>query len=114
MELPSGDTGEAGKVKLLQLVGLARRAGYAVVGTSAVKEALRRTELNVIVLATDASENAIRRVQGTMDDAGVTVVSCATRQELGRAVGRPEAVIVGIRDRGLASRIAGHATEIAK
>ena len=93
---------------------MARRAGYAVVGTPAVKEALRRNELEVVLLATDASENAARRVQGALEESDVTALACTTREELGRAVGRPDAVIVGIRDRGLGCRIVTQAGEIAK
>ena len=70
-----------------------------------MKEALRRDELEVVLLATDASENALRRVQGTIAESRAHVARCATRAEMGRAVGRPEAVVVGVRDRGLGSRI---------
>jgi ribosomal protein L7Ae-like RNA K-turn-binding protein len=110
----SHETYEGRVQKVLQLLGLARRAGYAVVGTQAVKDALRRDELEVVLLATDASENALRRVQGTIEAATVSVSRCATRAELGRAVGRPEAVIVGVRDRGLGSRISKESEAIGE
>lgn len=84
------------------------------IGTQAVKDALRRDELEVVLLATDASENALRRVQGAIAASTVRVARCATRAELGRAVGRPEAVIVGVRDRGLGSRISEESGEIVE
>ncbi len=92
---------------LLQLVGLARRAGFAVVGTQAVRDAARRGELSVVVVAEDATENARKRIRGLMESSELQVVTRGTRSSLGRAVGRSEVVVVGIRDRGLGSRIVG-------
>ena len=92
--------------KVLQLIGLARRAGHAVVGTDAVRVAGRRGELSAVVVAEDATENARKRLQGLLSDPDIGAVTCGTRAALGRAVGRSETVVVGIRDRGLGLRIA--------
>lgn len=92
--------------RVLQLIGLARRAGHAVVGTDAVRVAGRRGELSTVVLAGDATENARKRLSGLLSDPDVRTVTCGTRAVLGRAVGRNETVVVGIRDRGLGLRIA--------
>ena len=91
---------------VLQLVGLARRAGYAVVGTQAVRVAARRGELSVVIVAEDATENARKRMRGLALEPKLEVVTFGTRSGLGRAVGRRQAVVVGIRDRGLGFRIA--------
>lgn len=91
--------------RVLQLLGLARRAGHAVVGTQAVKDAADRGELTVVIVAGDATANAWRRLEGTVGDGRVPVVSCGTRESLGRAVGRGGAVVAGVRDRGLGERI---------
>ena len=98
---------EASERRVLQLVGLARRAGHAVLGTEAVRQAGRRGELSAIVLAEDATETAGRRLRSVLGDPDVPVVTCGTRQALGSAVGRPQAVVVGIADAGFATRIAG-------
>ncbi len=76
--------------QVLQLVGLARRAGRAVAGTQAVRDAGRRGELAAVLLAEDATDNAL---------------TCGTRETLGNAVGRKGAVVVGIADPGFARRI---------
>lgn len=91
---------------VLQLVGLARRAGYAVVGTQAVRVAARRGELSVVIVAEDATENARKRMRGLTLEPKLEVVTFGTRSGLGQAVGRRQAVVVGIRDRGLGFRIA--------
>ena len=105
MAPPSPGTEDRSDVKTLQLVGLARRAGRAVAGTQAVRDAGRRGELRLILVAGDVTENARRRVSGVLADPAVEVVECATRQTLGRALGRQGVAVVGITDTGLASRI---------
>ena len=92
---------------MLQLVGLARRAGFAVVGTRAVRDAARRSEISVVVVAEDATANARKRMHGLLVEPDIEVVACGTRSDLGRAVGRQEAVVVGIRDSGIGRRIVG-------
>lgn len=108
----SGGASEDPHRAVLQLVGLARRAGHAVVGTQAVRDAARRGELAAVVVAADAAENAHKRLQGLYREPEVAVVTCGTRGELGSAVGRGETVVVGIRDRGLGLRIAAVAEAI--
>jgi len=95
------------QAQALHLVGLARRAGRAVVGTQAVRDALNRGEVRVVMLADDAAPNAQRRISGLAHRARVPVVCCGSRETLGRAVGREGSVVVGVTDGGLANRIAG-------
>jgi len=107
VELEGAGPGADRDRSVLQLVGLARRAGFAVVGTRAVRDAARRGELRVVVVAEDATENARKRLRGMLEMSDLEVVTRGTRIGLGRAVGRPEVVVVGIRDRGFGSRIVG-------
>ena len=89
----------------LNLVGLAHRAGRLAVGTHAVKDAARQGELNAVVFARDATDNAKERVLPLLKACGVPVAICDSAAELGRAVGRPRLVVVGLRDAGFAGRI---------
>lgn len=89
----------------LQVLGLARRAGRAAVGTGAVKEAASAGELRLVVLARDAGDNAVGRVRGAMERSGAERVRCGTRDELGSALGRGPVAVVGVTDAGLAERI---------
>ncbi|MDP2471651.1 MAG: L7Ae/L30e/S12e/Gadd45 family ribosomal protein [Candidatus Palauibacterales bacterium] len=90
----------------LQLVGLARRAGRVAVGTRSVREAARRGKLSIVIVAEDATQNSLARLGTLVRDPGLPVVRCGDRSGLGRAVGRSEAVVVGVSDPGLAERIA--------
>lgn len=91
----------------LRLLGLLRRAGRAVVGTEAVREAARRDELAGAVLASDAGRNARDRVVPMLASLGIPWVELGDRTSLGRAVGRPRATVVGLRDGDLTRRILG-------
>ena len=77
------------------------------VGTRAVRDAARRRELSVVIVAEDATVNARKRMRGLLLEPGIEVVTYGTRSGLGRALGRQEAVVVGIRDRGLGLKIVG-------
>jgi len=82
----------------LRLVGLTRRAGRAVLGTKAVREAARRGSLSLALVARDAGENARSRVVPIFDATGTPWLPCGNRAELGRSVGRERAIVVGIAD----------------
>lgn len=88
----------------LQILGLARRAGRAAVGTRAVLTAARSGRLEALIVAHDASPNAIDRVRGATRR--VPIVRCGTRETLGLALGRGAVAVVGVTDREFARRIA--------
>lgn len=94
-----------GERAALDLIGLAQRAGRLAVGTHAVKDAARVGELEAVVLARDATDNARERVLPLLRAVGVPVVLCDSAVELGRAVGRPRLVVVGLKDAGFAGRV---------
>jgi ribosomal protein L7Ae-like RNA K-turn-binding protein len=73
------------------------------VGADAIRAASRKGSVCASVVARDASDNAVARIGGL---AGETeMVRLASREELGRAVGRGVAALVGLTDRELAMRI---------
>ena len=82
---------------------MARRAGRAVIGTRAVKAAAQKGLLQVLVVAGDASDNALARLGPEVQAAAR--IRCGTRSTLGRAVGRAEVAVVGVTDRALAKRL---------
>lgn len=89
----------------MSLLGLAMRAGRVVLGTHAVKEGARRGELNAVVMADDATDNARSRVLPLLSALDVPVARCASAARLGRAVGRSRLVVLGIRDARFAEKV---------
>ena len=89
----------------LGLLGLARRAGWAAVGTRAVREAGRAGRLAAVVLAGDAAENARLRLGGLLGRGDVPLLEVADRARLGAAVGKGPVAVVGVMDAGIARRL---------
>lgn len=57
----------------------------------------------MIIAARDAADNALARLGGLTKE--VPTIRVGTREELGRAVGRGIAALVGVTDRDMATRI---------
>lgn len=91
--------------KVLQALGLARRAGRAVVGAGAIREAAADGDLQLVVVARDATDNALGRLRGALERSGAVRVRLGSRADLGSALGRGPVAAVGVTDRGLAKRI---------
>lgn len=91
--------------EVLKLVGLTRRAGRAVLGTKAVREAARRGSLSLALVARNAGNNARSRVVPVFEATGTPWLPCGSSETLGRAIGRDRAVVIGIEDTRLAGRM---------
>ncbi len=94
----------AGDKKALEILGLARRAGRTVHGDKGVRQAARSSQLQLIVVARDASENARARLPKALWSE-VAVVQCGSVATLGRAIGRGRTAVLGVTDRELASKV---------
>lgn len=88
----------------LHLIGIARKAGRIEVGEEPVGASARGRQARLIVLATDAAGNTVRRA-GHFAEAGSTplVQSPYTKAELGLAAGRSSCAMLAFTDPGLAA-----------
>lgn len=68
-------------------------------------KALDRGELSLVLVAEDATENALARMSGLFREEAPPVRRFATRRELGEALGRGPLVAVGISDDSLAGAV---------
>lgn len=93
--------------KLLNLIGLAQKAGRLAVGEEPTGAAARARDARLILVAADAAENSVRRVRHFVD-AG-QCLWCrigADKDALGRAVGRSSCAMLAVTDIGFAEAIA--------
>lgn len=89
---------------VLHLVGLSRKAGRLAVGEEPVGEAARSREAKLILTASDAAENTLRRAERFAESAGAPCLAAPfTKAELGGAVGRSSCALLAFTDVGLAS-----------
>jgi ribosomal protein L7Ae-like RNA K-turn-binding protein len=92
-------------LKMLRLVGLGVRGRGAIVGVEQVRESARRGKLHLAVTASDAARNSIEKVAPLLKARGVAMLTGPSAAELGAAVGREKAAVVGIVDSRLAAGI---------
>ncbi len=92
---------------VLSLLGLAKKAGRLEVGEEPVGTAARTHGARLILLASDAADNSVRRA-GHYADAGACLLARlpASKDELGRAVGRASCAMLALTDVGFAEAVA--------
>ena len=93
--------------QLLSLLGLCLRGGNLAVGEEPVEGVARAKHARLLLLASDAAGNTMRRVRhfSEMGSCLWLPVPC-TKAELGRAVGRSAVALVAVTDIGLANAVA--------
>ncbi|MBP5173482.1 MAG: ribosomal L7Ae/L30e/S12e/Gadd45 family protein [Clostridia bacterium] len=94
--------------RYLGTLGIAAAAGKTVAGTPRVCEALKNGKAFLVVEAEGNSEGTRKRLSDRCAFYQIRLIeSDAGKDELGRAVGRPEGVaVVAVCDRGLAGAVA--------
>lgn len=92
---------------LLSLLGLAKKAGMLEVGEDSVGAAAKVHASRLILLASDAAGNTVRRA-GHFADAGACLCAQipATKEELGGALGCSSCAMLALKDIGFAEAAA--------
>ena len=96
---------DAAKRKVLGLVGLGLRGRLAVVGVQQVRDAAKRGKLKIALVASDASQNSLDKVESLLAARKVTIVRSFSGRELGEVAGRELVAVIGVSDAGLAKGI---------
>jgi len=92
---------------ILNMVGLALRAGRLEVGEEPVGKACRARACRLILVARDAADPTFRRVRHFADAGQCLWISVPySKEELGAAVGRTVCAMAAITDTGFAEAIA--------
>ena len=89
--------------KLLNLIGLAKKAGKLEVGEEPVGAAARSKHARLILIASDAADNTRRRALH-FGEAGecICLEIPPTKEDLGRALGRTSCALLALTDIGFA------------
>lgn len=97
--------------RLLDTIGLARRAGDAVAGAVKAEEWLAAGKVGMVLLASDAGADARRRWQSLPD--AVERIMVLTGDEIGRAFGRDRAAQAVVKKSPLRQRLIDDAGRLA-
>jgi ribosomal protein L7Ae-like RNA K-turn-binding protein len=91
--------------KLLQFLGIARRAGKLSLGNDAAIEAMRKGNTRLLLLASDLSPRTAGGIRSAAEDEDVELVQTkATMDEISMALGKRTGVIA-VNDAGFAKKL---------
>ncbi len=92
------------KQRLLQLIGLAQRAGRIVSGEEFVVDAIRKGQTRLVFLAEDAAANLTKKISDKSNTYQVEIVTAFSTLELSAAVGKTRKV-VAVTDAGFTKKM---------
>lgn len=87
---------------LLGLIGLGYRGRGIVVGVDSIRRELQGQRCRCVVLAEDASERAREKVARLAAAQGVPTIIGPSAEAIGRQIGKPPVMAIGVKDRALA------------
>jgi ribosomal protein L7Ae-like RNA K-turn-binding protein len=79
------------------MLGFALRARKLSIGMTATIAALKKKQLELVILAEDISENGYRKIKYATEETGVEVCRTGTKSELGQFLNRAEVGVLGIK-----------------
>lgn len=90
---------------MIKNLGLAFRAGKVVSGTDTVIEKLRKKQLYLILLASDASDNTKKKINDKAKTYGTKVIETYDSQTISISIGKSNIKVIGITDEGFSKII---------
>jgi ribosomal protein L7Ae-like RNA K-turn-binding protein len=96
--------GRSPERQLLDLMGLAARAGRIISGTDAVRKGVREGEVVLVLLAADASATQHAKLVPLLEARKVRYHLLLSREQLGAAIGRGPVSAIGLADANFARR----------
>ena len=94
-----------GHDKLLSMLGICRKAGYLVLGSDAVIEALRKESAHIVLLTDDLSRRSGEKIATAADHKSVKGLKIPiSMEEIERLTGKASGIIA-ITDKGLADAV---------
>lgn len=94
--------------KALSSLGMAMRAGKLVTGDEIVLKAIRHKQAHLVIIAGDASANTKKKFNDKCGTYGIQLAEAFDREQLGRAIGKPERVVLAVTDAQFGKMIANH------
>lgn len=85
--------------KILNFLGLMKKAGKLVIGDEACYDAVRSGKAKLILIASDASPNTLNRAKGYAGETkGGHIILPVTKSELGQIFGRESCALLAVCD----------------
>ncbi len=91
--------------RLMNLLGIARKAGKLELGSEAVKESVRRHRAKLVLLSCDLSQRTVRSIRETAEMAGVPVGVLSVGMDEAEASLGKRAGAIAVNDTGFAKAL---------
>ncbi len=91
--------------KILQLIGLATRAGKVKSGEFSAEKSVKSGRARLVIVAEDASENTRKMFENMCRYYHVQVYFFGSKEELGKAMGKAMRASLAVEDQNLAQAI---------
>ena len=91
--------------KVLNMLGLAMKAGKLVSGETATEIAIKDMSAWLVVVAEDASNNTTKHFTDMCSYRDIPIIYYGTKEDLGRAIGKEYRSNIAVIDEGLARAI---------
>ncbi|MCU9612065.1 YlxQ family RNA-binding protein [Caldibacillus lycopersici] len=91
--------------KWLSFLGLANRAGKIVTGEELVVKEIQKQRVKLVLIANDASENTMKKIQDKCNYYHVPVKVVSDRYTLGESIGKHARVVIAIMDDGFSKKL---------
>lgn len=92
---------------VLNIISLARRAGCLESGDAAVRRAIGRGKVSLVILAGDAAQRTKKTFELLAGDAGIPLILFGSKDSLGRILGKSSRSVVAVIDQNFAKGIVG-------
>jgi ribosomal protein L7Ae-like RNA K-turn-binding protein len=94
--------------KIEQFLGLAAKARKIVTGEELVVKAVTGKQVQLVILAADASENTKKKLTDKCRSYDIPFRLYADRFRLGHCIGKEQRVVIGVKDSGFAQALLMH------
>ncbi|MBF7095798.1 L7Ae/L30e/S12e/Gadd45 family ribosomal protein [Alkalibacter mobilis] len=86
------------KNKLLNFIGICKKSGRIVMGDHMVEKDLNRGSIRLVLVAEDTSERIWNKYERFCNELGIPVLKFSTKEDLGKALGKKQAAVIGFTD----------------
>lgn len=97
--------------RILSLLSLSAKGRNLVSGEFMAEKAIKEGTAKVVIVSGDASENTKKHFRDMCNYRKIPVFFYATKEELGKAIGREMRASLAVTDAGMAANIIGHLEE---
>lgn len=97
--------------KILSLLGLAARGRNLVSGEFSTEKTIKEGKAALVIIGMDASDNTKKMFTNMCTYRKIPIRFYATKQELGKAIGKEARASVAVTDSGMAANIMKHLEE---